>query len=142
MSISDYMIAKADTATTAITTASTPATVYILFFICNPITSSNTSSSKEMPHLLIYLSRLQRPASPSECLVCISGYTPLQRRTRCLINTIPSSLTAATPYVPVLVRHLWLSCCCKLRCTVPLWCPRCAVHSLTVQPHHLIPAWS
>ena len=35
MSISDYIRAKADTATTAITTSSTPATVYILFFICN-----------------------------------------------------------------------------------------------------------
>jgi len=35
MSISDYIRAKTDTATTAITTATTPATVYILFFINN-----------------------------------------------------------------------------------------------------------
>ena len=95
-----------------------------------------------MPRLPMRQFDLQRPVSPSECQVYTLGCIPSQRRTRCLTNTIPSSLIVATPYVPVQVPHLWLSCCCKLRHTVPLWYPRCAVHSLTVQLHHLIPAWS
>ena len=111
-----------------------PPNVHISIFSNRPITSSNTSSSKEMPRLLIYLSHWPRPVSPSECLVCISGYTPLQRHTLCLTNTIQSSLIVVTPYVPVLVRHLFESVCCRVSDNFPLWCHSCALWSVPVPP--------
>ena len=114
-----------------------PPNVHISIFSNRPITSSNTSSSKEMPHLLIYLSRLQRPASPSACLVCISGYTPSQTHTQFLTNTIQSSLTVVAPYVPVQVQHLFAVEHCTTPNNFSLWCPSCDPMFDPIQLCHL-----
>ena len=119
-----------------------PPNVHISIFSNRPITSSNISSSKEMPRLLIYLSSLQRPVFLFVCQVYTLGCIPLQRRTRCLTNTILSSLTAATPYVPVLVRHLFRSWCCKVSNNFAWLFLNYDLLFVLVQLCHHYPAWS
>ena len=116
-----------------------PPNVHISIFSNRPITSSNISSSKEMPRLPIYLSRLQRPVFPSECLVYTLSCIPLRMHTQFLTNTIQSSLTVVAPYVPVQVQHLFAVEHCTTPNNFSLWCPSCDPMFDPIQLHHQNP---
>ena len=116
-----------------------PPNVHISIFSNRPITSSNTSSSKEMPRLLIYLSRLQRLVFPFVYQVYILSCIPSQTHTQFLTNTIQSSSTVVAPYVPVQVQRLFAVEHCTTPNNFSLWCPSCDLMFDPIQLHHLNP---